>query len=214
VNKIKGIIFDMDNTLLGSSIDFAAMKEAVYSFLVVRGILSEHVAINKHTTSTLIEEALQVTGMDDALMDEVWSIVEQYEVTGMQGAKLEQGVVPLLEQLAGRYTLVIVTNNSIKAAQTAIKDNAIAHYFETVIGRESMSAMKPSSAGFHTVLAKYATIAPEQWISVGDSWIDGRAATDAGITFISYRGDLVRMENMGVMPLANIDDIREIVNYI
>lgn len=38
-NNIKGIIFDMDNTLLSSKINFAAMKRETYEFVVNNGIL-------------------------------------------------------------------------------------------------------------------------------------------------------------------------------
>ncbi|MEI0735561.1 hypothetical protein VQ056_00890 [Paenibacillus sp. JTLBN-2024] len=72
MNGIKGIIFDMDNTLLKSKIDFAAMKLETFRFLVSRGLLSRQLDISKHTTSTLIEEAAKTGGMTEELVAEMW----------------------------------------------------------------------------------------------------------------------------------------------
>jgi len=214
MNEIKGIIFDMDNTLLSSSINFATMKEAVFSYLTEKKILSESMDIDKLTTGMLIDRAMETGSMSVDNITEVWKIVESIEVVGMQGAKLEQGVLPLLEQLVGKYTLVVITNNAMKAAQTALTENHILHYFDLVIGRESMSAMKPSPASFHAVLEQFDHIASEQWLSIGDSWIDGKASGDAGIAFIAYRADSSKLKAMGVTPLANIHHIEELANYI
>lgn len=211
----------MDNTLLRSSINFAAMKQAVFSFLVAEGIFSEQFfadhkqfSLEQHTTSTLIAEAMLTEQMTDSMIAEMWEIVTQYEVAGMQGAQLEAGVTELLKQLTGVYRLVIVTNNSEKAAQAALADNGIIDYFAAVIGRESMRAMKPSPSGFHTVVERFDDISREEWISVGDAWIDGKAAMEAGIAFIAYRGDLSKMHSMGVFPVANIQDIRQLKAYV
>lgn len=221
MEKIKGIIFDMDNTLLHSSINFAAMKQAVFSFLVAEGIFTEQFfaeheqfSLEQHTTSTLIEEAVLTGRMTDSVLAELWGIVTHYEVRGMQGAQLEIGVIELLEQLTGAYRLVIVTNNSEKAAQAALEENGIIDYFDAVIGRESMSAMKPASAGFQAVVERYDNILPKEWIAVGDSWIDGKAATGAGIAFIAYQGELHKMHSRGVFPVAHIQDIRQLKAYI
>ncbi|MEX1030675.1 MAG: hypothetical protein WDZ91_11620 [Paenibacillaceae bacterium] len=52
---IKGIMFDMDNTLLQSNIDFKLMKSDIFEFLIQNNILSNEFAIHEHTTATLIE---------------------------------------------------------------------------------------------------------------------------------------------------------------
>lgn len=204
----------MDNTLLSSSIDFARMKKAVFSYLTEKKILSESMDIDKLTTGMLIDRAIETGSMNADNITEVWDIVESIEVEGMQGARLEQGVIPLLDQLVGNYTLVVITNNTIKAAQTALTENKLLHYFDHVIGRESMRAMKPSPASFQAVLEQFDHISPEQWLSIGDSWIDGKASADAGIAFIAYRADSSKLKAMGVTPLVNILHIKELINYI
>jgi phosphoglycolate phosphatase len=214
LNGIKGIIFDMDNTLLKSKIDFAAMKLETFRFLVSRGLLSRPLDISKHTTSTLIEEAAKTGGMTEELVAEMWEIPRRFEMEGMKGAELEDGVAETLEELKGKYRMAVVTNNSNIAAEAALRDHDILDFFDVVVGRETMSSLKPSPAGFHYILDRCSDISAGEWISVGDSWIDGKASMTAGIRFISYQGDIAKMNRMGVHPYASIVDIRELRDVV
>lgn len=214
MSRIKGIIFDMDNTLLRSNIDFEAMKQETFHFLNSRGILPGGFNVTNHTSSTIIEEAMKTGLMTEELLLEMWSIPMKFEIEGMKDADLEPGVIDILEQLKGHYRLAIVTNNSNKAAEAALRDNSIYGYFDFVVGRESMGALKPSPDGFRFILDQYSDISVEEWLSVGDAWIDGKASAAAGIKFISYRGDVERMKSRGVFPYASIKDIRELKDFV
>lgn len=70
--RVKGIIFDMDNTLLRSTIDFAAMKKETFQFLMDHGLISAQTAFDPHTTSTLIEEAMRSGRMTEDLLEKIW----------------------------------------------------------------------------------------------------------------------------------------------
>ncbi|MDR9856460.1 HAD-IA family hydrolase [Paenibacillus sp. VCA1] len=214
MNKIKGIIFDMDNTLLKSRIDFKAMKNETFHFLVSRGIVSQELDITNHTTSTIIEEAMKTHLMTEKLQSEMWEIPKRFEMDGMKDAELEAGVVEILEELKGGYQMAVVTNNSVLAAEIALKDHDILDFFDFVVGREQMKSLKPSPDGFEYILDRCSDIFAEEWISVGDSWIDGKASSAAGMRFISYQGDLEKMNRMGVHPYASINDIRELKGLV
>ncbi|WP_236575625.1 HAD family hydrolase [Paenibacillus sp. USDA918EY] len=214
MNKIKGIIFDMDNTLLKSRIDFKAMKNETFHFLVSRGILPQELDITNHTTSTIVEEAMKTHLMTEKLQSEMWEIPRRFEMDGMKDAELEAGVVEILEELKGGYQMAVVTNNSVLAAEIALKDHDILDFFDLVVGREQMKSLKPSPDGFQYILDRCSGISTEEWISVGDSWIDGKASSAAGIKFISYQGDFEKMNRMGVHPYASINDIRELKGLV
>ncbi|TVX94057.1 HAD family hydrolase [Paenibacillus agilis] len=211
---IKGIIFDMDNTLLQSKIDFQAMKQETYSFLVEHHILPEGLPIQQYTTSTIIEEAVATNRMSAELLQAMWEIPVRHEVAGMHGAVLEPGVTELLEQLHGYYHLAVVTNNSEKAAHSALRDNGIIHYFDHVAGREQMQSLKPSPDGFLYILNCYPTTAADEWLSIGDSWIDGKASERAGIEFIAYRADIEKMKNGEVFPRKYFSHIGELMKVL
>jgi phosphoglycolate phosphatase len=204
----------MDNTLLRSKIDFEAMKQETYQFLVSHGILPGGMNIDEQTTSTMIQLAIKTNRMSNALIDQMWYIAEKYEIQGMQGVDLEPGVDKLLGCLRGKYCLGVVTNNSIGAAEAALRANGIYEYFDLVIGREMMEALKPSPSGFLVALNTFHHIELCEWISVGDAWIDGKASAEAGIQFISYQGDGKKMRSNGVFPIAEIKVIGELLDFL
>lgn len=212
-HKVTGIIFDMDNTILRSRIDFPAMKQETYRFLVLNEILDDGYELSQHTTSTLIEEAVRTNKMTEALLQQMWGIPKKHEILGMQEADLEPGTRDILRQLKGRYRIAIVTNNSIEAAEVALRDNNILDSFDLIVGRERMNALKPSPDGYLRVLDEFKSPANE-WLSVGDSWIDGKASNSAGIRFIAYRSDTDKLMQMNVIADARISDLNELINHL
>ncbi|WP_347708131.1 HAD family hydrolase [Paenibacillus sp. GM2FR] len=211
---IKGIVFDMDNTLLHSSIDFGAMKRDIYAFLCLHRILPQGLAMDTHTTSTIIAEALNTGLLSEDLRHAMWDIAKEHEMRGMMGAVLEAGASELVQQLHGQLHLAIVTNNAVEAAMAALEENKIAHYFDLIIGREAMGLLKPAPDGYMEVLKHFPHTSPEEWLSVGDAWVDGKGSESAGISFIAYRGDIARMNSMGVFPFAEIQHIQEVIGYL
>jgi phosphoglycolate phosphatase len=152
--------------------------------------------------------------MTNELIEQMWLIPKKHEVSGMQDADLEPGVVGLLNSLYGKYCLVVVTNNSIGAAEVALRANGIYEYFDLVVGREMMGALKPSPDGFLVALSTFNQISSHEWISVGDAWVDGKASAEAGIPFISYRGDKEKMKDHGVFPFAEIAVMGELMELL
>ncbi|RJX37650.1 HAD family hydrolase [Paenibacillus pinisoli] len=211
---IKGIIFDMDNTLLRSRIDFQSMKRETYRYLVEAHFLPPGWNLDQHTTSTIITEALSTHIMSPERIREMWDIAKKHEVEGMKGASLEEGVVQLLNELHHQYRLVIITNNAVEAAETALREHHIGALFDLIIGRERMVRIKPSPNGFLNVLEHFNDTTAEEWISVGDAWIDGKASQAAGISFVAYNGDPIKMQQHEVVPIGEISDIRELIRFL
>ncbi|MBD2845325.1 HAD family hydrolase [Paenibacillus sp. IB182496] len=211
---VKGIIFDMDNTLLRSTIDFASMKRDTHRFLVSHGVLEESVELQAHTTSTLIETAVQSGRMTDELLDKLWAIPKRYEVAGMQDADLEPGARELLADLEGRCRLAIVTNNAVEAAEEALRTNRIRSHFDCLVGRETTGAIKPAPDGFLHVLRRAPQLRTEEWLSVGDAWIDGLASSRAGIAFVAYQCDRAGLERHGVASIGAIEHLQELKHYL
>ena len=210
-SNVRGIIFDMDNTLLQSNIDFGAMKSAIYNDLVQNAVMERDFPVEEHTTATLIEHVRQTGKLTDSLYHAVMDIAAEHELRGMEGAGLEPGSEELLAALHRKFFLAVVTNNSIAAAREALERTGILHLFHLVVGREQMASMKPGPAGFLVVKEALHSVGPDQWLSVGDAWIDGKASADAGIPFISYRTGLDVMHARGVRPIGRIDRLSELI---
>ncbi|NOV02000.1 HAD family hydrolase [Paenibacillus planticolens] len=212
-SAVKGIIFDMDNTLLQSHIDFQAMKQEIARFLSDEGLLPRDFPVGKHTTSTILAHVKE-RGASEAIIAAALQLAQGHELRGMEGAGLEPGAEELLENLHGAYTLVVVTNNSYAAAVRALETTGIKDRFDLIIGREQMEAMKPSPAGYLAVLRHYSDIEAQRWISVGDSWMDGKASMGAAIPFISYKIKASELAEKGVTPAAHIDKLLSLLDHV
>ncbi|MFE5317655.1 HAD family hydrolase [Paenibacillus sp. NPDC056579] len=212
--QIKGIVFDMDNTLLKSNIDFPAMKLETFNYLVASKLLPEDFPAHEHTSSSLMTH-VQSSGLwNGQLQKEIWGIFTKHELLGMKDAELEPGARDLLQRLHTQLAMVILTNNSYVAALAALQYHSLDKYFDYIVAREQMEFMKPSPCGVYTILSRYKQIAPEEWLSVGDSWIDGKAAQDAGVKFVAYRGKLAEMSSRGVVPAGAIHHLSELTAFL
>ncbi len=196
----KGIIFDMDNTLLQSRINFPAMKQAIFQQWVDHGICEPTLEWEKHTASQLIEIGRQSERMTSELEQAMWEAVTAIEKEGMHGAVLEKHAVEVLDKLKENYHLYILTNNAYAAAVEALYETGIASYFDEIVAREQMTTLKPSPSGIHYIRNLHPDWPVSAWTMIGDSWIDGRAATDGQVAFIAYQGNQLDMEPPEVTP--------------
>ncbi|WP_177246016.1 HAD family hydrolase [Paenibacillus sp. BC26] len=212
--KRRGIILDMDNTILRSRIDFKQIKNEVYTLLVRAGIIEADLPLHDFTASTLIEHARLSAKFTGETEQAVWTVVSELEQAGMKDAGLEPGVVELLKQLQQDFHLTILTNNSYTAAIQALRTTGIEMYFDHVIGREQAVTMKPSPQGILHILERYPHLSKEDWLSVGDAWIDGKAAMEAGIRFIAYQANQPELERRGIVPLGHIDELHQLLHYL
>jgi phosphoglycolate phosphatase len=170
--------------------------------------------LDNHTTSTLIDLARQSAAYTKEIDMQVWELAAVHEQRGMVGADLEPEAKELLQFLQGRVILTLLTNNALAAAQQALEETGIRHYFSSLAGREQMSALKPSPSGFHYLLGAYPQIPLDSWLSVGDSWIDGQAAQEAGIAFLAYRAKCADLESRGIQAMGYLTELGEIIKYL
>lgn len=221
-----GIIFDMDNTLLQSKIDFKAMRADILNVLLDQQVGTEEQFLQHITPAQVIEKGKKLckeqrldTDECDRIEQAMWEQVKKHETIGMHQVKLEEGVSEGLEQLKqGGYVLTIVTNNAHEAACTALKETNIISYFDLIVGRDQMEELKPSPSGVEYIINAWKNKTedgqPSHWVMLGDSWIDGYAAQQAGVNFVAYKGNLQLMREQGVEPLANMTHFDQFIHWM
>lgn len=213
--RVEGIIFDMDNTVLRSRIDFPAMKAAVADYLAAIGSLPPNVDVRAHTTATLLALAAAEAGLTPDGYEGAMRLCAEHERAGMADADLEEGAAELLEALRLRgLGLAIVTNNACEAAREALARTGILSYFELIVGREQMTAMKPHPSGYLAAKAHFANVPEQGWISVGDSWIDAKAACEAGVPFVHYGASTEVLDSRGIPYAGRIGQLMELLGLM
>ena len=130
----------------------------------------------------------------------------------MELASVEDDAANVLRSLkSAGVGLAVLTNNARRAAAAALERFHLLHYLDVVLGRDDVSALKPSPAG---LLHAVKILGPTSVAMVGDASIDGIAANRAGVPFIAFRPTIADMDRRGVDRWATIHDLSEIATLL
>lgn len=202
------LIFDLDNTLIHSTIDFTGTRHRLIDALEQAGAApaAREVLIREPMPHLVAigEEAGEELGR------RMWEIVADAEAAGIRGAGLVEHAVEVLRELRARgFLLAVLTNNARAGVQAKLEELGLAEHFLVVATRTEIPALKPSPEGVRYILRRMhaARIA----FVIGDAWIDGRAAEEAGARFIGFGARQAASLERGVRPWAWITDLRELL---
>jgi phosphoglycolate phosphatase len=193
------VVFDLDNTLVHSKIDFSAIRRSLIALLRRHRVTEES---DPALTRLSIGQIIELGDAHDArtgtaLGPAAWQIVLEYEAAGMRDATIEARAAETLVDLRRRgLALAILTNNARPATFEALDTFRLGPTFDLVLTRDEV-AMKPDPAG---VLRARDSLGGGggRTVVVGDSWLDGTAAQRAGVPFIAFRPRPGALEERGV----------------
>lgn len=158
MDRIRGVIFDMDGTVVDVPYDWKRIKDELQT---------EGEPILSHIQSLQEPERSQK-----------WTILEKFEEEATAQAVLKKGMDKFLAFLTNkRIKTALVTNNSRKNLEFLLKKFRLR--FDFLLSREA-GLWKPSGAPFLFVL-KNLGIKNRECCVIGDSHFDVRAAEEAGI---------------------------------
>lgn len=196
--KSKLIIFDMDNTLIHSRIDFKLMKAETLRILREAGLQPA----TRPPVSEILNGLREAGQLPQELEDAIWQRVSEVEADGLAMAVPEPGICAVLDALRPRVHLAVLTNNAQEAAQANLQRLGLAAYFECVLGRGGVPALKPFAGGMQAVVAHFGPLTVRDSLAVGDALIDIQAAGAAGIAFAAYNRS--RQEDWRRLPLRPV----------
>ena len=199
--KDKLIIFDMDNTILQSKIDFPLMSREVNKIFSAHGL--EKYGHNSVATGMVI--FAKSPDYDQSIADEIWKRVAEIEAEGLDKAVLEPGAIEALDYLNQFAELALLSNNTDSAIGDNLNRLGIAKYLTYIAGRNSVPNLKPSPDGMLLVKKHYPHVSLNNTLTVGDAMIDAQAAEAAGIGFVAYnRSRLENWPKWNITPLLQL----------
>jgi len=185
---LKIVIFDCDGVLFDSQ----GANAAYYGRLVQamgRGPLTPEEEAYVHV-GTVFESVAHLFRHQPELIEEAHQIRERIGYTPFIGLmKPEPGVYDCLKDLAGRYSLAVLTNRSTTIG-LVLQTHCMARYFQTVVSCLDVTKPKPDPEGAHKILAATGSL-PRQAVYIGDAAGDAETAQRAGIHFIAYKNPLL-----------------------
>lgn len=202
------LIFDLDNTLIHSHIDFRALRQALIEILHRHGSQLPVEVLARHAIPELV-------AMGEHIGPEVgramWEVVLRHERAGLEGATLIEHAGEVLNALKDLgYPLALLTNNGRAAVEEVLNTFGLAGMFEVVVSREDVPSPKPNPEGIALILHRL-RCEPAGAYMIGDAWIDGLAAQRAGVRFIAFRPREEDLRSRGIVPWAVIQDLRELL---
>ncbi|MCL1905585.1 MAG: HAD hydrolase-like protein [Clostridiales bacterium] len=178
----KLIIFDMDNTLIQSYLDFPLMKAETLRLLRKGGYEPDETLPLTHTMG-LFRTSERFSPKLEAF---IWDRVDEIEYAGLKNAVPEPGIERTLEFLSPYAHIVALTNTKEEAARSVLLQLGLADRLEYIMGRGGARELKPAPGGMLDLMARYPYITAKDTLVVGDALIDIQAARGAGAHFCAY----------------------------
>ncbi|MCC7366833.1 MAG: HAD family hydrolase [Chloroflexi bacterium] len=204
------IVFDFDNTLVHSKIDFLGIRRELLELLRQAGhpeAYGEAEGLMRLSIGQIIASG---TAHAPDIHDEAWRIVVEYETAGMIAATIEPNAVETLHALRDHgFSLTVLTNNARPATLAALDLFAMSSAFDLVLTRDE-AAMKPDPAGIRIAMERLA-VGRDRTVMVGDSWMDGAAAARAGVQYVGFQARPTVLAERGVAYWAVVEHLTDLM---
>ena len=182
IKNKKGIIFDLDGTLVDSLEDIA---NAVNETLNELGLPRKNNKFIKSAIGSGAKTLLNTCLPPNVLVDEkIYKMfLINYNSETHNQSKLYPGVLSFLEKSAD-IRKAVLTNKPIEPALKIIKKLKINKYFEKIVGLDNVNPPKPDPSGLNTILT-FLELSPDQAIMIGDGFQDIRVANNVKMDSIA-----------------------------
>jgi phosphoglycolate phosphatase len=180
MNDIRLVVFDLDGTLVDSSLDLANAVNALLMELGVSRLPDPHiVSMVGEGAAMLVRRALTASGLDPETPGALDRFLAHYNAHLLDHTRPYPGMVRTLKQLADDLPLAVLTNKPGYATDGILEGLGLRQYFRETIGGDTPFGRKPSPAGL-AHLAEVIGTPASSVLLVGDSPVDLATARNAG----------------------------------
>ena len=208
---LRGIIFDLDGTLISLHVDGTAFRREIARELTHSGFRMDLIEVSSgglyiqdmlDLAKSQIDQGLVMVDYD-GVRRRTFQALDELEVGWIRHSQLLPGAEALLTRLSGEgkapITLALLTNSGRAATRYAMETLGFKRYFQKTFTRDDLPAMKPRPQGITTAL-KTLGLGEGEVLYVGDSPTDIIAARGAGIRIASVasgRYDVEALRKLG-----------------
>lgn len=185
-SSMRTAVFDLDGTLADTSADLlasanAALREAGFDARLGPEDASFAFRGGRAMLRAGLARVPGVEAGEDVVERLYPRLLEAYASAICVETRLYSGVEAALQRLAsGGWTLAVCTNKPILLAEDLLERLGIDHWFQAVLGADSLAVRKPDPVHLLETIAR-AGGRSDASVLIGDTETDRRAASNAGV---------------------------------
>jgi phosphoglycolate phosphatase len=174
------VVFDLDGTLVDSSVDLANAVNALLLELGARPLAEPAIiAMVGEGASMLVRRALSAAALDPETPGALERFLAHYDPHLLDYTVPYPGMVESLAWIRAHLPMAVLTNKPARATEVMLAGLGLRDYFQDVIGGDTALGRKPDPAGLLRLAAGAETV-PARVLMVGDSPVDLATARNAG----------------------------------
>lgn len=181
--KIKGIIFDLDGTLLYTLEDLKNSVNYSLEKLNLKPVTLEET--RKYVGNGILNLIKRATGEDKEYVEECLKLFkEHYSKNLTANTKPYPGILKTLKQLKEKNIKLAVLSNKLDTMVKSLTEYYFKGIFDFVSGETDEFPKKPDSKSSKSIIRQFG-LKNEEVLFVGDSEVDILTAKNTGLTCIS-----------------------------
>lgn len=215
---IKGIIFDMDGTILNTIEDIKiSVNHAMRHFNLKEKTLQEVKDGVGSGAINLIEDIVpKGTSTDD--IDKIYKVYQDhYDEHSNDHTGPYPGILDLLKHLKDAGFKLAVVSNKLEYLVQELNHQTFKDYFDVSIGETKDIPIKPAPDMLYKAL-NLLNLSKDEVLFIGDSDVDMLTATNANITSVGvtwgYRSKEVLLKHNASYIINQADELIKIINEV
>ncbi|MEM2876315.1 MAG: HAD family hydrolase [Candidatus Bathyarchaeia archaeon] len=186
------VIFDLDGTLIESSLDIKGMKKRLINYAFNLGFRSESLSVDDTTVNLVakVHSYLFSKGRSEKFIERVMSdlnrIMDEFEIRGVEAVRaLDQAKETLKEIKALGLKVGILTRSCETYSKRTLEITDMLQFIDAIEARRNLLEAKPNPMSLLFLCSRLET-EPSNAIFVGDHPLDMECALKAGVPFVGF----------------------------
>ncbi|OGS44589.1 MAG: hypothetical protein A3K76_00405 [Euryarchaeota archaeon RBG_13_57_23] len=191
--RLRAVIFDLDDTLVESTVNYGKFKSLVIERLISWGQDRQSYSPDETIVAILsrYEQRMNASGMSqkelDSRMAELDRIMDEVEMEHVAETKAIKGAGKLLRMLRSRGVKIgILTRGCEGYAEAALEVTGMLDSVDSIECRNSKTKAKPNPESYLRLVHALG-VQKDETMFVGDHPIDAQCAANAGVPFVAVR---------------------------
>jgi len=211
--SVRGLVFDLDGTLIDSKMDLVNGVNATLRELKREALPTDLVASYVGSGApVLIRRALGGNPSEEELHRALAFFLVHYEEHKLDHTRLYPGVAETLEQLKN-LPMSVLTNKPVKISVRILEGLGVAQYFRSIYGGNSFETKKPDPLGAKQILNEF-NVSAQEVAMVGDSEVDVQTARNAGMPSVIVNFGFGTHDRAAHPADVYIDQFKELTKFV